>query len=249
MDTPAMIREGNTMVPLRFLSESLGADVQWIPADRMVAITTGAVTFSNPPTRNRDRNRDRDTTRTVSMIDKGTVIPVRLESELGSNMSRPGDKFYVSLRNESGEYAGLPIGTRIEGRVIAAKAQSGSDPGMLELGFDRIILPDGRSRSIDGSLIGLDNKSIVRNDNGLYAARPDKRDDRIVYAGYGAGAGLLLGVLGKKPIEGALIGGALGYLLGQVQRDQRKPNNVYLKPGTEFGVRLDQDVTLRTATS
>lgn len=237
MDSPAMIRHGNTMVPLRFLSEALGANVEWMPSDRMVAITTGPVTFSS-----RDNNR----VLADAMLEKGTVIPVRLESELGSNISRNGDKFYATIRDNNGEYAGLPIGTRIEGNVIAAKAQSGNDPGLLELGFNRMILPDGRTRSLDGSLIGLDNKSIVRNENGVYTARSDKRDDRLVYAGYGAGAGLLVGLLTKKPIEGALLGGALGYLLGQVQKDQRKPSNVYLKPGTEFGVRLDQDLVLRT---
>jgi len=41
LDTPAMILHGSTMVPLRFVSESLGADVKWFDATQTVAISTG----------------------------------------------------------------------------------------------------------------------------------------------------------------------------------------------------------------
>lgn len=40
LTTPAMSVGGRTMVPLRFVSEALGADVRWSPASRTVAITT-----------------------------------------------------------------------------------------------------------------------------------------------------------------------------------------------------------------
>lgn len=40
--TPPIIAEGRVMVPLRFLAQALGAKVEWLGADRTVAITTGA---------------------------------------------------------------------------------------------------------------------------------------------------------------------------------------------------------------
>jgi len=40
LDVPAMIIHGATMVPLRFVSESLGADVKWSSATQTVFITT-----------------------------------------------------------------------------------------------------------------------------------------------------------------------------------------------------------------
>lgn len=40
LDVPATIIAGTTMVPLRFIGEALGADVQWDAATRTVAVTT-----------------------------------------------------------------------------------------------------------------------------------------------------------------------------------------------------------------
>lgn len=49
LDVPALIIRGRTLVPLRFISESLGAQVEWHPAARTVLINTGAGAGSPPP--------------------------------------------------------------------------------------------------------------------------------------------------------------------------------------------------------
>jgi hypothetical protein len=41
LNQPAIVVQGRTMVPLRFLGQSLGVKVDWLPADRTVAIKTG----------------------------------------------------------------------------------------------------------------------------------------------------------------------------------------------------------------
>ncbi|MBN9501037.1 MAG: hypothetical protein BGO01_07400 [Armatimonadetes bacterium 55-13] len=236
MDEPPMVIQGRTMVPLRFLSESLGADVQWMSADHMVAITTGSTTYNN--------HSPNTGTKAVVMVDKTTVLPVALDQELSSNQSQKGDRFTATLQGQNDTYAGIPEGTKIQGKVVDVKAKSGDQPGMIELKFNKMILPDGRTANIKGSLIGLDDKSVEKNDEGIYTAKSTKKDQRVVFAGYGAGAGLLVGLLTKKPLEGALLGGVLGYLLGEVDRAQKKPADVHLKRGTEFGVRLDEPVTI-----
>lgn len=48
LDVPARSVAGRTLVPLRFVAESLGAEVVWQPASRMVSITSGGVA-NNPP--------------------------------------------------------------------------------------------------------------------------------------------------------------------------------------------------------
>jgi len=48
LDVPAELYHGSTMVPLRFMSEALGADVRWEPTQYAVMITTGATSGSRP---------------------------------------------------------------------------------------------------------------------------------------------------------------------------------------------------------
>lgn len=38
LDTPPTILEGRTMVPVRYISESLGAQVMWFPSTKVVSI-------------------------------------------------------------------------------------------------------------------------------------------------------------------------------------------------------------------
>jgi len=255
LDVPAMIINGATMVPIRFLSESLGAEVRWREAERLVLIDTanggraqaidqtpnnywrdsqgrlrdengrwqdanGA--WHNPGGRWQDRNGTWHGTNNNSgwngraeTIAASTVIPVSLDNSLSSSNSRRGDRFTATVRTTGNDYYGmLPSGTRVEGRVVTARAQRGNEPGLLELDFQRLRFPNGHTVAIDGDLVSLDNRGVIRDDNGRIRATGSARDQRVVYAGYGAGAGLLVGLLTKKPLEGTVIGGVLGYLAG-----------------------------------
>ncbi|HVT11763.1 MAG TPA: copper amine oxidase N-terminal domain-containing protein [Fimbriimonadaceae bacterium] len=238
MDVPPMIIDGTTMVPIRFVSEALGAQVGWMDAQQLVTITTPGnetAVVTSPP-----RRLHR------VMIRANDVIPVSLNRRLSSVDSRQGDRFTATVRSGmSAEYIGLPDGTMVIGHVAAVHPRKGDQPGILDLSFDRIKFPDGHTTPINGSLTSLDNSHVRRNDNGVLIARTDKnaKDNRMVYAGYGAGAGLLVGVLTNRPlIEDTVIGGALGYILGQVQHDRNRPSNVTLVPGTEMGVRIHRDI-------
>jgi hypothetical protein len=46
LDVPAAIMNGRTMLPVRFVSEHLGADVQWEPLRKTVTITVSTTTVS-----------------------------------------------------------------------------------------------------------------------------------------------------------------------------------------------------------
>jgi len=290
LDVPAQIINGATMVPIRFLSESLGAEVRWRSAERLVMIDThgagraqtidpnatgswrdqqgrlrnsagqwqdangvwhnakGRWQDQNGTWHGRNNNDDGTTTGGRAMtLSSDTVIPVTLDTSLSSNNSRRGDRFTATVRSSGNDYYGqLPSGTRIEGRVLTARAQRGNEPGILELDFDQLRLPNGRTVAMDGDLVSLDANGVVRDNDGRIRATGKAKDQRVVYAGYGAGAGLLVGLLTKKPLEGGILGGVLGYLAGQVQKDRGgNPTNVRIEPGTEFGIRLTRDVVLR----
>jgi len=178
-------------------------------------------------------------------LDSGTVIPVELDKSLSSNNSRKGDTFTATLHTDNGDsYDGLPVGTRVEGVVRTAKAQVDKNPGVLDVEFNRMILPDGRTVPISGSLIGLDNKMVTRTSDGRIIAKPGHKNDRLTYVGYGAGAGLIVGLLTKHTLEDTAIGAGLGYLFGALDKGQHNDaRDVALKSGTQMGVRLDQRVS------
>ncbi len=259
LTVPAQNRNGSTLVPLRFLSEALGAQVRWNPRESLVAVNTNALPDRGEgraqPLRDRNGNgvpdREEGPARrdAVATLYKATVVPVKLDEELSSNESRQGDKFTVSLDSTNGIYGQLPGGTKIEGRVVSAKRQQGSDPGLLELSFDSLIFPDGTRQDLSGTLVSLKDKDMKTDADGRIVATGKAKDNRGVYAGYGAGAGLLLGVLSGDNTKGnvtkGLLGGLLGLGAGELEKNQRqKPSNVQLKRGERFGVRLDEDLTI-----
>jgi len=252
LDVPAMILNGSTMVPIRFLSESLGAQVSWNDPNRMVSIITNYANNNGNNNNNNSRPIEFRNTRRFTMSE-GTVIPVVLDTEVSSKDSRRGDlvRAHVADDFNTGEVSWrqgdftFPPGTKVEGRVVSAVPKNGDRPGLIELDFNRIMMADGKTVPIDGSLISLDSKSVVRNENGVLVATGNvKKDNRMVYAGYGAGAGLIVGLLTKRPLENLAIGGILGYLVGSLEQSQKRANDVSLQSGTKFGVRLDQAVAV-----
>lgn len=179
------------------------------------------------------------------ILDAGTVIPVKLNEKISSDSAQKGDTFTATVPNKGSDsmaYLALPPGTRIDGHVREARAKEGKNPGMLDLAFDRAITPDGHEYSINGSLIGLDNKSVQPDSNGHLVAKKAHRTDRLTYVGYGAGAGLVLGVLGdrKNIVRDTALGAALGYLGGALEKHKSDVRDVTLKEGTKIGVRLDR---------
>lgn len=182
-------------------------------------------------------------------LDAGTVIPVKLEDKLSSKTSNKGDAFTAKIKvdADNNDYVGLPDGTIIEGRILSARPREGKNAGTLELGFQRLRMPSGQSFPITGSLIGLDNKSVNKDRDGRIIAKPGTENKRVTYAGYGAGAGVLVGLLsgGKLNLGNVLLGGLLGYAAGSTQKSGDSVRDVELKTGTEMGVRLDRKLTIR----
>jgi hypothetical protein len=244
MDTPPQIVNGGTMVPLRFVSEALGANVSWKADQQLVAISTDGATMDE---NNKPSDPEGQTT-SERIIDAYTVIPVTLSEELSSSDSRKGDKFVVSVdtKNED-DYAGIPAGSKLSGSVVQSTAHTGDKPGTLELAFDKLILPNGKSVRIEGSTYSLDGKELEKNEDGVMIAKNKKQDNRAVYAGYGAGAGILIGLLdnGRLDLGKALLGGLLGLGVGSVEKPKEKPTDVVLKKGMALGVRLNHSVALK----
>ena len=175
-------------------------------------------------------------------LSAGTVIPVKLNTELSSNQSQTGDAFTASVDDSKEAYDSIMHGATVTGVVRHVTAQSGDQPGTLDLAFTRLHLSDGRTVSITGSPASLDTKNLATRADGVLVAKNTSKDNRLTYAGYGAGAGLLVGLLtGSKniKIEDILLGGLAGFGAGSILKGPQQVHDVDLTPGTEIGVRLD----------
>lgn len=172
----------------------------------------------------------------------GTVIPVKLNTALSSNQAQAGDAFTATVDDSKQAYNSIMQGATVSGVVRHVTPRSGDTPGTLDLAFTRLRLSDGRTVSITGSPASLDTKDLTTRADGVLVAKNTSKDNRLTYAGYGAGAGLLVGLLTgdkKIKIEDILIGGLAGYGAGSVLKGSQQVHDVNLQPGTAIGVRLD----------
>ncbi len=96
LDVPADTVGGRTMVPLRFVSESLGADVKWSGATKTVIIASGAGT--TPPNGNNNNN---NTTAGAPKIDR--IV------HNGTAALAPGDALEVVVYGDPGATATFEI--------------------------------------------------------------------------------------------------------------------------------------------
>ena len=177
------------------------------------------------------------------IIPRATVVHVRLLQALSSKTAQVGDRVRVQV--DDNDRSGLPPGAVMVGRVTEVQRASSSRPGILDLSFG--TLEHSRQwQSVSGSLCSLNPADVQPTGSGRLVAKKGK-GNQTKFIGYGALGGVLLGkVLGTSTIKGVLLGAAAGYLYGQTQK--AKNRDVVLKEGTEFGVRLDKRLALRTDT-
>ena len=137
----------------------------------------------------------------------------------------------------------IPVGSTVTGRVDSVRpAKKGGDPGSIDASFVEVKLPNGTRRVINGSLTDLSSKNAKSDNEGT--ASGDKMSHRkIIFIGGGAGGGAILGGLvgGGK---GALIGGILGGLGGFAGEKLTKGEAAEVRSGTEFGVYLNQPISM-----
>jgi hypothetical protein len=131
----------------------------------------------------------------------GTLIPVRLDEDLGSKISQTGDTFRATVADDvlvNGQVV-IARGARAEGAVIDAKALGKIKGGaILDIRLERVTTSWGS--------YPISTSSIDRSEKG-------KGKRTAVMAGGGAGLGALIGGLaggGKGAAIGALAGGGAG---------------------------------------
>lgn len=179
-------------------------------------------------------------------VERGQRIRVRMNEQISSKTARVGDRFTTTVTEPVYSTTGvvvIPVGSTITGRVDAVKpAKKGGDPGSIDVSFVELKLPNGTRRAINGSLTDL-NSDDAKSDNEGRASGDQRKNDKVIFIGGGAAGGAILGAAigGGK---GALIGGILGGLGGLAGERLTKGEEAEVKSGTEFGVYLNQSITL-----
>ena len=246
LDQAATLVNGRTFVPLRFVAEATGAQVDWNGALQTVSIRTPKNTSStipvgtNPNTLPNYGNNGTTGSQVANYrqisIPSGVVIPVTLDKELNSATTRVGETFTASIKSVRLGDSEFPAGTKIEGRVTEARPSANNQPGVLDFDWTSAILPDGTRVPLSGELTSLDTNN-VSNQGGRLVASGAKKDDRLKVIGIGAGAGYVLGrVLNSNSTVSTILGAAGGYLFSR-SRD-KKAEEARLAQNTTLGVEL-----------
>jgi len=177
----------------------------------------------------------------------GTILRTRMNQTISSKTARVGDTFTVTVTEPVYSTNGVvvvPVGSTLTGRVNSVRpADKGGKPGQIDASFTRLRLPNGRSRYINGSLTDLEEGKTTSDNEGTVSGKPMKYNRKVVFIGGGTIGGVLLGgaIGGGK---GALIGGILGAAGGFAGDRLTKGPEAEVKSGTQFGVYLNQGISL-----
>jgi peptidoglycan hydrolase-like protein with peptidoglycan-binding domain len=165
------------------------------------------------------------------VLPQGSVIIVRTSSPLESSTAKVGQYFETVVADTVpvDNYTAIPAGSRIRGVVTFAQPADRQRSGVIEVNFDRLTLPDGRTYALSGKLTSTDpaeRRQIESDPNA-----------RVVLVGGRGGVGATIAGAGSEnsPVSGILA--ALGNILSQA-RDVRVP------AGTALAVQLDQGLVL-----
>ncbi|MGB7203506.1 MAG: hypothetical protein WBD16_14760 [Pyrinomonadaceae bacterium] len=182
----------------------------------------------------------------VYVVDTGTIMRVRMNSTISSKTAKVGDTFNVTVTEpvySSNGVVVIPTGSTLTGQVTAVKpAAKGGKPGEIDASFIKLKLPNGRTRTINASLTDLESGKTTSDNEGTASAKKMK-NRKIIFIGGGAAGGALLGAIvggGKATAIGAIVGAGAGFLGDRFT----KGPNAEVKSGTEFGVYLNQAISL-----
>ena len=181
-------------------------------------------------------------------VNTGQVFRVRLNQTITSETARIGDQFTTTVVDPV--YASgievVPAGSEIVGRVVTVnRAARQSKAGSMGVHFVSLRLPTGITRAINGDLTDIDATEVNADNEGEVSGRSAVKRN-VVFIGGGAATGALIGAIaggGKGAGIGAIVGGGLG-AAGAVFS---KGHEAVVKSGTEFGVVLNQTLSLPAA--
>ena len=181
-------------------------------------------------------------------VNAGEILRVRMNQTISSETARVGDQFSTTVVDPV--YAGgvevIPAGSLVTGRVTTVdRASRKSKAGSIGVHFVGLRMPTGITRPINGDLTDVSGGEMNSDNEGEVSGRSATKRN-VVFIGGGAATGAIIGAIaggGKGAGIGALIGGGLGTAGALFS----KGHEAVVKSGTEFGVVLNQTLSLPAA--
>lgn len=201
---------------------------------------------STRPTIRRASATKRAGAQSLYTVSAGKRLRVRMNETISSKTARVGDRFTTTVTEPVYSNNGvvvIPSGSEVVGKVTAVqKAGRGGKVGTIDASFVEVVLPNGTRRAINGSLTELVSDDAKSDEEGTASGDKMKNRKLIFIGGGGAGGAVLGGIIGGG--KGAVIGGILGAGGGLLGERATKGEEAEVKSGTEFGVYLNQAISL-----
>jgi hypothetical protein len=181
-------------------------------------------------------------------VNAGQIIRVRMNQSITSETARNGDQFVTTVVDPvySGGLEVIPAGSTIIGQVrTVERAARKSKAGTIGVHFVSLRLPGGIARAINGDLSEIATEGVNADNEGEVSGRSATKRN-VVFIGGGAATGALIGAIAGGG-KGAGIGAGIGAGLGVAGAWFSKGHEAVVKSGTEFGVVLNQTVSLPAA--
>ncbi len=229
--------------------DTADADAEDAPEPRPAA-TTPRQTQPSPqpqprtaPPRQAEPRPSTPQPRTVTRsVPTGTTFAIRMNDQLSTETSQPGDAFTATLTDPIMDANGnviVPAGATVRGRVTAvAASERVGQTAALKLAFEAVSF-GGESYPLQATVQRADVQQASRT----------SRTESAGKIAAGAAAGAILGqVLGKNTestLKGAAIGAAAGTAIAMGTSDV----DAVLPVGAEVVIRLDQPITITRTVS
>ena len=183
-------------------------------------------------------------TAATDAIPRDTIMRIELLGNLSTDASQKGDRFQAKVL-EPKEYDGATI----EGQVVSVK-RPGKAKGtaQLQLSFDEIRLPDGRSAKFSAQVIEVissgSNQGVGKVDPEGGVQGTDSTKGDVQRVGGAAGIGAVIGAIAGGGV-GAAVGATIGAGVGTAGVLNERGKDIHLYQGQQLRIRTAGDTTIQ----
>jgi hypothetical protein len=176
-------------------------------------------------------------------ISRDTELVIELQSSISTDVSQQGDPFQARVTSPN-EFAGAVVEGRVSRVKRAGKVKGSSQ---LQLSFDTIRMPDGRTSPFNASVVeildmGNSDSGTVDSEGGV-KGRSSTKDD-VTRVGASAGVGAILGAIFGGG-HGAAIGAAIGGSVGTAGVLTSRGKDLRLERGQQLKIRTANETRIQ----